>query len=84
VDRQRACSDRTKSRRLTFAVFEYLLNAHHDDAETIVLRVIVICGPLGISPNLRVRFEDEIVKWQSAVNERDPNRARGKVCHRRT
>jgi predicted DNA-binding transcriptional regulator AlpA len=31
-----------------------------------------------ISPNRRVWFEDEIIAWQNAVNEFDPNRARGK------
>jgi predicted DNA-binding transcriptional regulator AlpA len=31
-----------------------------------------------ISPNRRVWFEDEIVAWQAAVNERNPNRGRGK------
>ena len=31
-----------------------------------------------ISPNRRVWFEDEITAWQSAVNEFDPKRGRGK------
>jgi prophage regulatory protein len=31
-----------------------------------------------ISPNRRVWFEDEIIKWQNAVNEFNPNRGRGK------
>ena len=31
-----------------------------------------------ISPNRRVWFEDEIIAWQSAVDEFNPNRARGK------
>jgi prophage regulatory protein len=31
-----------------------------------------------ISPNRRVWFEDEIIGWQAAVNERNPNRGRGK------
>ena len=31
-----------------------------------------------ISPNRRVWFEDEIVAWQSAVDEFNPNRGRGK------
>ena len=31
-----------------------------------------------ISPNRRVWFEDEIIAWQNAVNEFDPNRRRGK------
>ena len=31
-----------------------------------------------ISPNRRVWFEDEIIAWQSAVDEFDPNRGRGK------
>ena len=31
-----------------------------------------------ISPNRRVWFEDEIVAWQKAVDEFDPNRGRGK------
>ncbi|MGY8706637.1 AlpA family phage regulatory protein [Bradyrhizobium sp. 18BD] len=31
-----------------------------------------------ISPNRRVWFEDEIAAWQSAVDEFDPHRARGK------
>ena len=31
-----------------------------------------------ISPNRRVWFEDEIVAWQNAVDELNPNRGRGK------
>jgi prophage regulatory protein len=31
-----------------------------------------------ISPNRRVWFEDDIVAWQNAVDEFDPNRGRGK------
>jgi prophage regulatory protein len=31
-----------------------------------------------ISPNRRVWFEDEIIAWQNAVDERNPNRRRGK------
>ncbi|MFL5239321.1 MAG: helix-turn-helix transcriptional regulator [Rhizomicrobium sp.] len=31
-----------------------------------------------ISPNRRVWFEDEIVAWQNAVDEIDPNRSRGR------
>jgi prophage regulatory protein len=31
-----------------------------------------------ISPNRRVWFEDEIVAWQNAVDEFNPNRRRGK------
>ena len=31
-----------------------------------------------ISPNRRVWFEDEIVAWQTAVNEFNPDRGRGK------
>jgi len=31
-----------------------------------------------ISPSRRVWFEDEIIKWQNAVNEFNPNRRRGK------
>ena len=31
-----------------------------------------------ISPNRRVWFEDEIVAWQHAVDEFNPNRGRGK------
>jgi prophage regulatory protein len=31
-----------------------------------------------ISPNRRVWFDDEIIKWQNAVNEFNPNRGRGK------
>jgi prophage regulatory protein len=36
-----------------------------------------------ISPNRRVWFEDEIVAWQDAVDEFDPNRGRGKGRRRR-
>lgn len=36
-----------------------------------------------ISPNRRVWFEDEIVTWQNAVDEFDPNRGRGKARRRR-
>ena len=35
-----------------------------------------------VSPNRRFWFEDEIVAWQSAVDEFNPNRGRGK-CRRR-
>jgi predicted DNA-binding transcriptional regulator AlpA len=31
-----------------------------------------------ISPNRRVWFEDEIIAWQNAVDERNPHRGRGK------
>jgi prophage regulatory protein len=31
-----------------------------------------------ISPNRRIWFADEIIAWQSAVDERDPRRGRGK------
>lgn len=31
-----------------------------------------------ISPNRRVWFEDEIIEWQNAVDEFNPNRGRGK------
>ena len=31
-----------------------------------------------ISPNRRVWFKDEIVSWQNAVDEYNPNRGRGK------
>lgn len=31
-----------------------------------------------ISPNRRVWFEDEIIAWQSAVDEFNPSRGRGK------
>jgi len=31
-----------------------------------------------ISPNRRVWFEDQIIAWQRAVDEFDPNRGRGK------
>jgi prophage regulatory protein len=36
-----------------------------------------------ISPNRRVWFEDEIVAWQNAVDEFNPNRGRGKGCRPR-
>lgn len=36
-----------------------------------------------ISPNRRIWFADEIVAWQSAVNEFNPNRGRGKGRRRR-
>lgn len=35
-------------------------------------------GSTFISPNRRVWFEDEIIGWQNAVDERNPNRGRGK------
>src|SRR4051794_16063553 len=31
-----------------------------------------------ISPNRRVWFEDEIIAWQNAVDQFDPNRRRGR------
>ena len=31
-----------------------------------------------ISPNRRAWFEDQVVAWQNAVDEFDPNRGRGK------
>ncbi|WP_439407925.1 helix-turn-helix transcriptional regulator [Bradyrhizobium sp. DASA03076] len=31
-----------------------------------------------ISPNRRVWYEDQIIAWQRAVNEFNPNRGRGK------
>jgi predicted DNA-binding transcriptional regulator AlpA len=31
-----------------------------------------------ISPNRRVWFEDDIIAWQNAVDEFNPNRGRGK------
>lgn len=37
-----------------------------------------------ISPNRRVWYEDQIVTWQNAVNEFDPQRARGKGRRRRS
>jgi predicted DNA-binding transcriptional regulator AlpA len=38
-----------------------------------------------ISPNRRVWFEDEIIAWQKAVDEFNPNRGRGKGRpHRRS
>jgi predicted DNA-binding transcriptional regulator AlpA len=36
-----------------------------------------------ISPNRRVWYENEIVAWQNAVDEFDPNRGRGKGRRRR-
>jgi len=36
-----------------------------------------------ISPNRRVWFEDEIIAWQNAVDEFNPNRGRGKGRRRR-
>ena len=33
--------------------------------------------PIYISPNRRVWFEDEIIAWQNAVDEFNPNRGRG-------
>ena len=36
-----------------------------------------------LSPNRRVWFEDEIIKWQNAVNGFNPNRRRGKGRGRR-
>ncbi len=36
-----------------------------------------------ISPNRRVWFEDEIIAWQHAVDEFNPNRGRGKGRRRR-
>ena len=36
-----------------------------------------------ISPNRRVWFEDEIVAWQSAVDEFNPDRGRGKGRRKR-
>jgi prophage regulatory protein len=36
-----------------------------------------------ISPNRRIWFEDEIVGWQNAVDEFNPNRGRGKGRRRR-
>jgi hypothetical protein len=33
-----------------------------------------------ISPNRRVWFGDEIIAWQNAVDEFDPNRRRAKVA----
>ena len=32
-----------------------------------------------ISPNRKIWFEDEIIAWQNAVDEFNPNRGRGKV-----
>jgi prophage regulatory protein len=37
-----------------------------------------------ISPNRRIWFADEIIAWQKAVDERNPNRGRGKGRCRRT
>ncbi len=36
-----------------------------------------------ISPNRRAWFEDEIIAWQTAVDEFKPNRGRGKGRRRR-
>jgi prophage regulatory protein len=36
-----------------------------------------------ISPNRRVWFADEIIAWQNAVDEFDPNRGRGKGRRKR-
>ena len=36
-----------------------------------------------ISPNRRVWYEDEIITWQNAVDEFNPNRGRGKGRRRR-
>jgi prophage regulatory protein len=36
-----------------------------------------------ISANRRIWYEDEVVAWQAAVNERNPNRGRGKGRRRR-
>ena len=36
-----------------------------------------------ISPNRRVWFADEIIAWQDAVDEFNPNRGRGKGRRRR-
>ena len=36
-----------------------------------------------ISPDRRVWFEDEVVAWQNAVDECNPNRGRGKGRRRR-
>jgi prophage regulatory protein len=36
-----------------------------------------------ISPNRRVWFADQVIAWQEAVDERDPNRGRGKGRRRR-
>jgi prophage regulatory protein len=35
-----------------------------------------------ISPNRRIWYEDQIVGWQNAVDEFNPNRGRGKRRHR--
>ena len=37
-----------------------------------------------ISANRRVWFEDEVVAWQNAVDEFNPNRGRGKGRRRRS
>ena len=37
-----------------------------------------------ISPNRRIWYEDEIVAWQAAVDERNPNRGRGNGRPRRS
>ena len=39
--------------------------------------------PTYITPNRRIWFEDEIIAWQNAVDEFDPNRGRGKGRRRR-
>jgi prophage regulatory protein len=36
-----------------------------------------------ISPNRRIWFADEIIAWQNAVDEFNPNRGRGKGRRRR-
>jgi len=36
-----------------------------------------------ISPNRRVWYEDEVIAWQRAVDEFNPNRGRGKGRRRR-
>ena len=36
-----------------------------------------------ISANRRIWYEDEIVSWQAEVDERNPNRGRGKGRRRR-
>jgi predicted DNA-binding transcriptional regulator AlpA len=40
-------------------------------------------GSVYISPNRRCWFEDEIVAWQNAVDEFNPNRGRGNGRRRR-
>ena len=37
-----------------------------------------------ISSNRRVWFEDQIVDWQNSVDERNPNRGRGKGRRKKT